>query len=38
MMEINRGRALTRVLGFTARNILTFALLVIIALCIEGGL
>lgn len=35
MMEINRGRALNRVLGFTARNILTFALLVIIALCIE---
>lgn len=35
MVQIGSGRELNRVLGFTSRNMLTFALLVVAALCIE---
>lgn len=35
MVQIGRGRELNRVLGFTSRNMLTLALLVVVALCIE---
>lgn len=35
MMEINKGRKLNRILGFTSRNMLTFALLVVAALLLS---
>ena len=35
MVQIGSGHELNRVLGFTSRNMLTFALLVVAALCIE---
>ena len=36
MVQIHQGRALNRILGFTSRNMLTFALLVVIAFLLEG--
>lgn len=35
MIKINKGRELNRILGFTSRNMLTFALLVVISLLID---
>lgn len=35
MVRVRQGRKLNRVLGFTSRNMLTFALLVVLALCLE---
>lgn len=35
MIQIYQGRELNRVLGFTSRNMLTFAALVVVALCLE---
>ena len=35
MVHIHTGRALNRILGFTSRNMLTFALLVVLALVME---
>lgn len=32
MVQIHKGRALNRILGFTSRNMLTFALLIVLAL------
>lgn len=34
MVNIYRGRELNRILGFTSRNMLTFALLVVLSLLI----
>ncbi len=34
MVRINRGRELNRILGFTSRNMLVFALLVVLGLCL----
>ncbi|EJW92977.1 1,4-dihydroxy-2-naphthoate octaprenyltransferase [gut metagenome] len=35
MVQIHEGRELNRVLGFTSRNMLTFGLLLTLALCLE---
>ncbi len=35
MVQIGCGRGLNRVLGYTSRNMLTFGLLVVLALCME---
>ena len=35
MVRVGQGRKLNKVLGFTSRNMLTFALLVALALCLE---
>ena len=36
MVQIHHGRSLNRILGFTSRNMLTFALLIIAALLAEN--
>lgn len=35
MVEIHQGKALNRVLGFTSRNMLTFGILLTVALCLH---